>query len=76
MRDPPYHSALRGFPSPDQVQLAIALNHAFDLPPVPEPQSPKPPPAYRACGCALKFIAMIRPAGYATRTIGQPARTT
>ena len=52
----------------DQVHLAIALNHAFDLPPVPKPQSPKPPPTCRACGGALKFIAMLRPADYATRT--------
>jgi len=60
----------------DRVHLAIALNHAFDLPPVPKPQSPKPPPTCRACGGAVKFIAMLRPADYATRTTGPPARTT
>jgi len=57
------------------LQLAIGLHHAFDLSP-PQTAAPKQPPACCAFGGALKFIAMIRPADYATRTTGPPVRST
>jgi len=59
--------------SRDEVQLAIVGAHAFEIPRVPKPQAPKPPPTCRSCGGTLRFAAMLRPAGYGTRTTGPPA---
>ena len=51
----------------DQVHMAIVTAHAFDLPPAQTP-APKPAPTCCHCGGKLQFIAMLRPADYASRT--------
>jgi hypothetical protein len=45
----------------DQVELAIHLAHAFELPAKPQTQAARPPPVCRQCGGRLRFYARLRP---------------
>lgn len=44
----------------DQVELAIHLAHAFELPATPTPQPARPAPTCRHCGGVLRFHAHVR----------------
>jgi hypothetical protein len=46
----------------NQVELAIHLTHAFELPAKPTPQPARPPPVCRQCGGLLRFYARLRAA--------------
>jgi hypothetical protein len=45
----------------DQVELAIHLAHAFELPAKPQPKPARPLPVCRQCGGKLHFYARSRP---------------